>query len=292
MIAVFGSLNMDFVVRVEKLPAPGETVLGSEFVTLPGGKGANQAYAAARLGAKVRMIGAVGKDVFGAQLKQNLASVGVDVSLVAEHDFEPTGVALISVDAQGQNCIVVAPGANGAVPVLDSSAFRDVRVALFQLETPLASVEGALAAARAQGAITILDPAPAQPLSPSLLKLVDILTPNETEAAQLTGLQPSSDIETIARRLGVATVILKLGANGCFVYREGAGRHYPGFCIEAVDTTAAGDTFNGALGFALADGQPFDQAIRFANAAAAISVTRAGAQASAPSREEVDTFLK
>ncbi len=281
MIAVFGSLNMDFVVRVERLPAAGETVSGSGFLTLPGGKGANQAYAAAKLGARVRMIGAVGADTLGERLKHNLISVGVDVSLV-RNSTEPSGVALISVDAQGQNTIVVSPGANGTVPAPEAGTFNGVRIALFQLETPLAGVEGALRLARSEGALTMLDPAPAQPLTSELLSLVDILTPNESEAASLPG-----DVARAAN-----TVILKLGAQGCAVYRDGVRTNYPGFAVDAVDTTAAGDTFNAALAYALAEDQPFERAIRFANAAAALSVTRRGAQASAPSRAEVEAFLQ
>jgi len=295
MIAVFGSLNMDFVVRVERLPTVGETVLGSGFVTLPGGKGANQAYAAARLGAAVRMIGAVGKDVLGTRLKQSLASVGVDISLVKE-SAEPTGVALISVDSKGQNTIVVSPGANGTVPAPDASAFTGgVRVALFQLEIPLPVVHTALEMAKLQGLVTMLDPAPAQLLSRELLALVDILTPNETEALALLRKSEKtldlSQAESIAGELGVPTVILKLGKQGCYVYRDGKGRHVPGFAVEAIDTTAAGDTFNAALACALAEEQPFELAVRFANAAAAIAVTRAGAQTSAPARGEVEALL-
>ncbi|MDQ6678764.1 MAG: ribokinase, partial [Acidobacteriota bacterium] len=190
MIVVLGSLNMDFVVRMEHLPAAGQTVLGRDFETLPGGKGANQAHAAARLGATVRMMGCVGRDAFGEQLKASLVSAGVDVSGVEAVETHPTGVALISVDAAGQNSIVVAPGANHAEIALSADIFRGARVALFQLETPLGTVRDGLTYARTAGATTILDPAPAQPLSRDLLTLVDIVTPNETEALLLLGRAP------------------------------------------------------------------------------------------------------
>jgi len=297
MIVVLGSLNMDFLVRVEHLPAPGETVLGSGFETLPGGKGANQAHAAGKLGAAVRMLGCVGRDVFGEQLKASLTSAGVDVSGISVTEKHPTGVALISVDRAGQNSIVVASGANHALHTPSPEAFRGARVALFQLETPLGVVREGLECARAAGAVTILDPAPAQPLSRDLLGLVDILTPNETEALLLLSRRPGAvalaQAEEVARavhRLGVSTVVLKLGAQGCFAFRDGAGTHYPGFVVDARDTTAAGDTFNAGLAVGLAEGRRFEDSVRFANAAAAVSVTRAGAQASSPSRGEVEAL--
>jgi ribokinase len=284
-VVVIGSLNMDFVVRTKHLPAAGETVLGSGFQMVPGGKGANQAVSAGKLGVNsvnVKMIGRVGVDLFADHLKASLSSAGVDVSGVHASKSNPTGVALISVDAAGQNQIVVAPGANGDLAVSDVEAMRRVlrgaSVALFQLENPLPTVEAALKIAREEGVRTILDPAPAQPLSPELLSLVDILTPNETEAKILG--------ETRAHML-----VLKLGEQGCEF--RGAGETYrvPAFPVAPVDTTAAGDTFNAALAIALAEGSPMPHALRFANAAAAISVTRLGAQASAPTRVEVDELM-
>jgi ribokinase len=305
-LVVIGSLNMDFVVTVGHLPAPGETVLGGGFQMIPGGKGANQACAAGKLGAgqvAVRMIGRVGYDVFADHLKASLSAAGVDVSAVNATRSEPTGVALIWVERGGQNSIVVASGANHALHKADVEAMRKVfqgaSHALFQLETPLDTVAAALALAREEGLATILDPAPAQRLPAEMLAQVDILTPNESEALMLLG-RPAArvspdDAPALAAallELGPRQVILKLGDQGCYYHDASRQARYPAFHVEAVDTTAAGDTFNAALAVALAEGQPIDSAIPFANAAAAISVTRLGAQASAPSREDVDAFLK
>lgn len=305
-IVVFGSLNMDFVVRVDRMPAPGQTVLGRNFITVPGGKGANQACAAGKLArdAVVRMVGRVGYDIFADQLRASLAAAGVDVSGVAGTRSHATGVALIQVDNSGQNSIVVASGANFAFPASDvestRAAFRGAKYALFQLETPLSTVEAALKLAREEGAFTILDPAPAQRLSPSLLAHVDLITPNEIEARYLLdwpGDEPlvHDDWEPVIQKLhqlhGLNKMLLKLGPNGCYYADERTGVHINGLGVDAVDTTAAGDTFNGALAVALAEGREIVDALRFANAAAAISVTRVGAQASVPTREEVERLL-
>jgi ribokinase len=297
---------MDFVVGVEHLPAPGETVLGRNFQMFPGGKGANQASAAAKLGGNsvaVRMIGRVGYDLFADHLKASLSAAGVDVSAVHATKSQATGVALISVDRAGQNAIVVASGANGELAAADVEAmrpvFRGARLALFQLETPLDTVAGALAIARQEGLQTVLDPAPAQPLPAEVLERVDILTPNETEALRLLGRPPARvspgeaiEIADALRLLGPKTVIVKLGDQGCLAHDGMEPRHFPCFPVDVKDTTAAGDTFNAALAVALAEGAPSAHALRFATAAAAISVTRLGAQASAPSRREVDAFLE
>lgn len=303
-IVVFGSLNMDFVVAVDHLPAPGQTVLGRDFQTIPGGKGANQACAAGKLArnAAVRMVGRVGYDLFADQLRASLAAAGVDVSAVAGTRSQPTGVALIQVDSSGQNSIVVASGANFVFPASDvegtRASFRGCRFALFQLETPLPAVAAALRLARAEGARTILDPAPAQLLPTDLMDGVDLLTPNESEASMLLGQQarriglaeaPAVSHELLA--LGARAVVLKLGENGCFYADSTRQIHAPGFPVHAVDTTAAGDTFNAALAVALTEDLPLGRALAFANGAAALSVTRAGAQASIPSRAEVDAFL-
>ena len=304
-IVVVGSLNMDFVVRVPHLPVPGETVLGQNFQMIPGGKGANQACAAGRTGGPnvvVKMIGRVGYDVFGDQLKASLAAAGVDVGGVHATQDQPSGVALIWVDDAGQNSIVVASGANNLIRAEDAAAmamvFRGARFVLFQLETPLAAVEAALKVARREGLTTILDPAPAQPLSPALLSHVKILTPNESEALALLGrpaqrvsLDQAQSLAEALLALGPKAVILKLGDRGCFYWDGTTAIHQPAFPVEANDSTAAGDTFNGALAVALARDLNIKEALRFASAAAAIAVTKLGAQASIPSLTEIEYFV-
>jgi len=303
-LAVTGSLNMDFVVQVERLPAPGETALGHDFRMIPGGKGANQACAAGKLArnARVRMVGRVGCDTFGDHLKASLVAAGVDVASVQATADQATGIAEIWVERSGQNSIIVAGGANAKLSPADvesvSEVYAAAAVSLFQLETPLETVEAALRASRAAGAVTVLDPAPARPLPASLLALVDVLTPNESEARILLGRPPervgvkeAREMAQALRALGPRAIIVKLGDQGC-LYSDGKDEFVaPGFPVEAVDTTAAGDTFNAALGVALCESLPVPDALRFANAAAAISVTRLGAQSSAPSRDEVDAFL-
>lgn len=307
LIVVTGSLNMDFVLSMDTLPAPGQTVLGSGFQMLPGGKGANQACACGKLAngnVLVRMTGRVGYDIFADHLKASLSAAAVDVSAVHATKQQPTGVATIWVDRDGQNSIVVAPGANAVLTPADigglRATFRNADYALFQLETPLDTVATGLQIARQEEAATILDPAPARPLDPGMLSLVDILTPNETEACVLLGIAPKPiDLEqapAIARdlrsRTTVRTVVLKLGEKGCLWWDGEEEIYSPAFAVQAVDTTAAGDTFNGALAVALAEDRPVRDALRFANAAAGLSTTRIGAQASIPPRAEVDAFLK
>jgi ribokinase len=304
-IVVIGSLNMDFVFAVDRLPLPGETILGRNFRVIPGGKGANQAYAAAKLarnGTVVRMMGRVGADSFGNALKANLAGVGVDVRAVLDTESEATGVACIHVDDAGQNSITVAPGANGALTSgdIDSErwAFEGARCVLLQLEVPIETVAEGLRQARRAGATCILDPAPARTLPQEILQLADIATPNESEACVLAGVPPNrinaAEAATLGRRireLGVGSVVVKLGDRGC-VYC-GADRTFvtPPFPVRALDSTAAGDTFNAALAVALVEGAGMEDALRFANAAAAISVTRSGAQTSAPVRADVESLL-
>src|SRR5215469_3561798 len=303
-IVVVGSLNMDFVFSVDRLPLPGETVLGRDFQTVPGGKGANQAFAAGKLarnGTPVRMIGRVGADSFGAALKANLASV--DVTPVLDTAAAATGVACIHVDNAGQNSITVAPGANALLSPSDIAkerwAFDGARCVLLQLEIPLETVAAALGEGRRVGAACILDPAPARALPKEVLDLVDIATPNENEACILAGVHPDrltvDDATALGpkiRELGVRAVIVKLGDQGCVYCGPSETIASPPFPVQAVDSTAAGDTFNAALAVSLAEsGERIEDALRFANAAAAISVTRVGAQTSAPSRAEVDAML-
>jgi ribokinase len=304
-IAVIGSLNMDFVFAVDHLPLPGETILGRNFRVIPGGKGANQAYAAAKLagsGTVVRMLGRVGADSFGRALKANLSTIGVDISAVLETDSEATGVACIHVDNEGQNSITVAPGANGVLSSRDIDSerwvFDGARCVLLQLEVSIETVAEGLRGARRVGATCILDPAPARVLPAEILQLVDIATPNENEACVLAGVPPSrvNTADAVAlgnkiRELGARAVIVKLGDQGCVYCGPDRTFASPPFPVRAVDSTAAGDTFNAALAVSLAEGVQMEDALRFANAAAAISVTRAGAQTSAPARAEVETLL-
>jgi ribokinase len=299
-IVVVGSSNTDMIVKLPRLPKPGETISGGEFSTAAGGKGANQAVAAARAGAEVGLVARVGGDSFGEQAITGFVGDGIDVRHVARDPAAPSGVALIFVDETGENSIAVAPGANAGLTPKDVEAAEELitgaDVVVMQLETPLEAVERAATLAREHGARVILNPAPAQPLSDEILGNVSILTPNESEAELLTGIQVEGDAgaEEAARALvarGVETVILTLGSRGAFVFESESGELVPGFEVDAVDTTAAGDVFNGSLAVGLAEGMPLAQAVGFANAAAALSVTKLGAQPSAPTRAEIDTFL-
>lgn len=301
-IVVVGSLNADLVQRVERFPRPGETVIGSDLSIIPGGKGANQACAAALLEGNVKMIGQVGNDPFGPILIESLTQANVDISGI-HVSATATGTASILVLATGENLIVISPGANGKLTPDIVAGRLDViesgSILLTQLEVPLPTTELCLRVARERGAITILDPAPAQALPSELLASVDFLTPNQTEAALLLGsnreMESYEEAEQAARQLlerGPSTVILKLGSLGAVVATHDASYRVPGFEVTAVDSTAAGDTFNGALAVALVEGRPVKEAVRFANAAGAISVTRHGAQSSIPRRAEVDDFLR
>ena len=301
-IVVVGSLNMDFVVQMDVLPHAGQTVPGWGFQMIPGGKGANQACAVGRLGGRGKMVGRVGDDVFGEKLKASLGSAGVGTENVLGTPGETTGVALIFVQKGGQNMIVVVPGSNGLFKPQDleqaSASFQSKGYLLMQLESPPETVEAAAALGRSRGMVTVLDPAPARPLSPSLLAHIDILTPNESEALILLGrpastvsLNEAQELASQLRKLGPKSVILKLGEKGAWLESESRSKHCPARKVSAVDATAAGDTFNGALAVALAEGKSLEEAIPFANCAAAISVTRLGAQASIPSRAEVNAML-
>ncbi|HXG64701.1 MAG TPA: ribokinase [Blastocatellia bacterium] len=302
-IVVVGSLNADFVAWVPRFPAPGETVTGDEFAVFPGGKGANQAYAAARLGANVSMVGQVGNDPQAEFLRENLASAGVDVSRVRRDPDVSSGIAIISIDDSGQNQIVVIPGANGTFSAerLEQSRERIASAAmvLLQLEIPLETVTAAARYAKEGGATVMLDPAPALAISDDLLRLADYLTPNESELARLTGTSPEHafDRPQAARKArellarGANRVIVKMGAAGALLVDSAREVFWPAFPVTAVDTTAAGDAFNAAFAVALSWGKPEEEAGRFATAAAACSVTRKGAQPGMPTLEEVERLL-
>ncbi len=300
-IVVVGSSNTDLIVRVPRIPAPGETILGGRFATAAGGKGANQAVAAARAGGRVTFIARVGRDLFGTQALAGFRRDGLDVRFVQRDSETPSGVALIFVAADGQNSIAVAGGANARLTARDvqraRSAFAGASVVLVQLEIPLLTVRAAAQLAVRHGARVILNPAPARALPRALLRQVSVLTPNEIEAETLSGVRVSDarSAAEVARRLrglGVETVIVTLGARGALVATGQGTELVPAFRVRPVDTTAAGDVFNGALAVALGEGRTLLDAVRFANAAAAISVTRPGAQPSAPSRVEIERLLR
>ncbi len=300
-VVVVGSSNTDMVLRVDHVPRPGETLLGGEFSTAPGGKGANQAVAAARAGGRVAFVARLGRDSLGDAALAAFSREGMDLSHVVRDGAHPSGVALIFVGADGENSIGVAGGANQRLSPGDIAAARGLlskaRVLLLQLETPLRTVEAAARIGRRAGVEVILNPAPAQPLPDTLLRNISILTPNETEASLLTGVAVTDDssAERAARILmarGVRKVIVTLGAKGALVATADGVRLIPGFKVNAVDTTAAGDVFNGALAVRLAEGCPLPDAVRFAHAAAAISVTRRGAQPSIPARKQINALLR
>ena len=301
-IVVIGSLNADFVVNVGRFPVPGETLVGQEFKVFPGGKGANQAYGAAKLGGKVSLVGQVGNDTQAEWLKNNLASVGVDVSCVHRDASVSSGIAAITIDGSGQNRIIIVPGANGTFGVEQLERSRDAiasaGLVLLQLEIPMQTVAAAARMARQAGAVVILDPAPAQPVSDDLLYAVDYLTPNESELAILTATPPRELARSAAAQLagklrarGAKKVIVKLGAQGALLVADRQEHFWPARKVTAMDTTAAGDAFNAAFAYALAEGKSEIAAGEFATAAAACSVTSAGAQPSMPTRAEVEALL-
>jgi ribokinase len=298
-IIVVGSANIDLVTRVPRSPKPGETLIGLSFMTAMGGKGANQAVAAARLGAHVSFAGCIGDDVFGGQQRQCLAADGIDLGYLKTHPSEPTGTAIILVADEGQNSIVVTPAANYGILPEDiagmTALFEAADAVLLQLEIPLETVEAALDLARRCGTLSVIDAGPAQPLSPGLMAKADIVSPNETEAEALTGIRVDSveDAERAAAKLlemGVRHAVMKLGAHGSLYLGE--DRVYvPAFEVSPVDTTAAGDAFTAALAVAWEE-RPIREALRFANAAGALAATVAGAQPSMPERAAVEAFLK
>ena len=297
-IIVIGSSNTDMVVRSEHLPRPGESVIGGGFMMAGGGKGANQAVAVARMGHPVVFAAALGKDMFGDAAIASYQRFGIDTSYIVRKDT-PSGVALIMVDASAQNSISVALGANNCLsvedvmPVLDTIEPGDI--VLLQLEIPISTVDACVSVSEAKGARVVLNPAPAATVSKSTLSKLYLITPNQTEAQTLTGIEVTDEntAHLAAQELckkGVERVVITMGREGAYLYQDGKGEIIPACKVAAVDTTAAGDVYNGALCAALAEGMSLADALKFATKASAISVTRVGAQPSIPSREEVDKF--
>jgi ribokinase len=296
-IVVAGSLNMDLVIRMRRFPGPGETIAGHDFHTIPGGKGANQAVAAARQGADVIMVGRVGDDAFGQRLREDLRQNGVDTCYVTIDRQTPTGVAVIAVDEAGENRIIIAAGANGQVlpENIDAAAaaIAEAGVLILQLEVPLPAVMRAVEVAKDNAITVILNPAPAQPLPAELLTSVDYLIPNESEAALLGDSNPSQP-EQAARALrsaGVRNVIVTLGEHGALLVEEAGITAVPGWRVPVVDTTAAGDAFVGAFAAALVEGKSTLEAVRRANAAGALATTILGAQPSLPTYAAIAEFF-
>ncbi|MBW8327035.1 MAG: ribokinase [Prolixibacteraceae bacterium] len=295
-ILIVGSSNTDMVIKTHNFPAPGETILGGRFLMNAGGKGANQAVAAARLGGMVTFVGKIGDDIFGKQAVQQLEDEGINVDFVAVDPENPSGVALITVDKKGENSIVVAPGSNGTLSSADFdkaiAELDDSEFVLMQLEIPIPTVEHIARMAAKKQKKVVLNPAPAAVLTDELLQNLYIITPNETEAELLTGIKVTDEQSALKAALvlnekGVELVIITMGSAGAFLLSNGKSEIISAPKVEAVDTTAAGDTFNGALVVALSEGKTIQKSIAFANKAAAISVTRIGAQSSVPFRKEI-----
>ncbi|MBS0180528.1 MAG: ribokinase [Nitrospira sp.] len=296
MVVVIGSSNIDLTATVDRLPAPGETVLGQHFVQSFGGKGANQAVAAARAGAEVRFLSKVGRDAHGDLIEQHLAAERLSRRVLLRDADAPTGVAMILVDGGGENQIVVVPGSNYRLMPRDVRRYADMmadaRVLLVQMELLLETLEEALMVAKEHGLTTILNPAPAAPLSPELLKLVDILTPNETEVRMLSGVTDPAEGAHLLVLRGAGTVVVTCGDDGALFSRGTKPVHLPAFVVNAMDSTGAGDAFNGALACALAEGMEIEAALERANAAGALATTAQGAQASMPDRSDIDQLCR
>ena len=297
MILVVGSSNIDLVASVDRLPSRGETVLGYRFAQSFGGKGANQAVAAARAGAEVAFLSKLGADANGRLIEQHLAAQGLSRPILLRDAEFPTGVAMILVDLSGENQIAVVPGSNGRLTPVDLRQHRELiaeaRVLLLQMEIPRETVFEALRLGRECGLTTILNPAPAAPLPSDLLRLVDILTPNESEAQALTGSADPAEAARILTDRGVGTVVVTCGANGAFLtVGKKDVTHIPGFLVETIDSTGAGDAFNGALACAVAEGVPIKSAIVRANAAGALATTGRGAQESMPTKDDIEQLCR
>ena len=299
-ILVLGSSNTDMIIKLKKIPKPGETVIGGKFSTAAGGKGANQAVAAARAGGNVTFIARVGSDIFGDTALKGFKNDGLNVDYVITDSVEPSGVALIFVDENGENSIAVASGANAKLTPQDIKScehiIKENKFLLMQLETPIDTIETAAKIAAKNNVKVILNPAPAQKLNKELLKSVSIITPNETEAELLVGFPVTNeeDAERAAKvlmEMGIDIIIITLGSKGAFVLSDSFNGLVPSFFVKAVDSTAAGDVFNGALVVSLSEGKQIKDAVVFANAAAALSVTKMGAQTSAPRREDIEKLI-
>lgn len=299
-IVVVGSINTDMIVSTDRFPNPGETILANEFTIVLGGKGANQAVSAARLSAQVTLAARVGNDVFGNKAIDILKNEQIDVSLISIDEKFASGVALISVDSNAENTIVVSPGANNNLLFEDMSCFEDIihenSIVVFQLEIPLDTIAKVCEFAKAKKAQVILNPAPARELTRDLLSNVDIITPNQTEAKLLSGIsvvneETALEAAKIIYQQGPQVVIITMGSAGSFVYTPSKSVLVPSYTVKAKDTTAAGDVYNGALAVSLSQGKNIFESVEYATTAAAISVTRFGAQDSAPTREEVSNFL-
>lgn len=300
-LVVLGSINADHILNLNNFPTPGETVIGQDYQVAFGGKGANQAVAAGRSGADITFIACVGSDSTGREINQQLASDGIDTSAIYAIADTTTGVALIFVNSDGENVIGIHAGANASLtPALvqqQEQKISEAAVLLMQLESPLETVLAAAKMAHQHQTKVILNPAPACELSDELLSLLYMITPNETEAEKLTGIRVETDEDAaraadVLHKKGIDIVIITLGSRGVWLSNKGRGQRIPGFRVKAIDTIAAGDTFNGALVTALLEDKPMETAIRFAHAAAAIAVTRKGAQPSVPWRDEIDLFLE